>query len=128
MSKKEVNYYSIIEQAVIEAKELADWITPHPIGTLVDLKWKETHETGWLCWVWSLLVKKRNRKFAKAIVDYCIKHDHFCEYSDYHKAYYVSICHYMEYERLNIFYGYVYKSLVVAVNDESIINYEVRLD
>lgn len=101
---------TIIENAYTLAYNGAKnhWIV-EPIGTIVtEYGDKKVYEnvSCWLFWKWAILVKKRNRKFASAMVEFCNENNIYCSYSDYHKALYIGIAKwFFEYEKMSTFFG-----------------------
>lgn len=123
------DYKLIITMAVEQWKKRMAEVNPVPIGVVTDWYWKEYAPIShWLFWHWALLVKKQNRKFAKAMLEYCEENKMYCSYSDYHQAYYVWLTKSHEYERLQAFYSAVYYTLLGCNIPSKIISYITNLD
>ena len=68
-----MNYKQLIELAIKVAKVASNDINPEPIWEVRDaFNWKLIEKVKcWLFGKWAIVIKKRNRKFAKAIEEYC---------------------------------------------------------
>ena len=130
MKKTIVDYTRILENWIAHATKKANELNPEPIWVVKDDNtWKEYAPIKhWLFGNWALLVKKQNRTFAKAVLVYCSINNKYCSYSDYHKAYYVSLCNYTEYERLQKFYSTLYFYLLDTWVEYKNVHYTVKLD
>lgn len=127
--KQEINYKEIIEWAVRYAAKESNSINVEPIWTVVDSNWKQYEPIShWLFWKWAILIKKQNRKFAKALQEYCDDNNIFCSYSDYHRALFVWACKSYEYERMQIFYNEMRYYLIWCWIDSKLITISVELD
>ena len=123
------DYREILKVAVEQWNRKMQEVNPTPIGVVVDGNWKEYAPIKhWLFWHWALLVKRQNRKFAQAVILYCMDNKMYCEYSDYHKAYYVWLTNSHEYERLQEFYSSVYYTLIWCGIPSKVLDYRVTLD
>lgn len=123
------DYKLIIEMAVQQWKKRMAEVNPEPIWVVTDWNWKEyTPIKHWLFWHWALLVKRQNRNFAKAMLEYCKENWHYCSYSDYHRAYYVWLTNSHEYERLETFYNIVYGVLTWMNIPSKLLDIQVNLD
>lgn len=101
-----MNYKELITNAYEEATLASKNVQPEPIWIIRDENSWKMYETVtcWLFGKWAIIIKKRNRKFAQAIQDYCKDHNIYCSYSDYHKWLYCRLCKSHEYERMQEFY------------------------
>lgn len=100
-------YLVLIEDAYKAAKDKTEKCAVESIGFIKDEFWdqKIQYVKQWLFWKWALLVKKRNRKFAEAIQEFCEEKWFYCDYSDYHKALYCWLARGIhEHDKLVCFY------------------------
>lgn len=98
-----MNYYLLIQDAHVKSFEASRLINTEPIWLIWEEYVKEPktyYVSQWLFWRWALLMKKKNRKFAEAMIKFCEDIKSYCSYSDYHKAYYIWLCKSREYERM----------------------------
>ena len=124
------DYKLIITMAVKQWEKRMAEVNPVPIWIVKDdISWKEYAPIKhWLFWHWALLVKRQNRNFAKAIIEYCKENKMYCSYSDYHKAYYVWLTKSYEYEKLQAFYSAVYYTLIGMNIPSKVLSYITNLD
>lgn len=127
--KQEINYKEIIEWAIRHATKESNLINVEPIWTVIDSNWKQYEPISrWLYWKWAILIKRRNRKFIKAIEEYCKENRIFCEYSEYHKAMYIWFCKSDEYERKLSFYQTMIYYFIWSWIDEKLLSHCIELD